>query len=143
MLFVINNNIKAQDAQYDISQLGLFDTDNATGRLTINCDNKLQTISVNLKEAHKKRFHYGYRVQIFFSSGSDARNMAETTKQKFLQKYSDINAYLEFAQPYFKVLVGDFRTKLEASGLKKKLSAFYPGLFMNSYKIKIDKKKKK
>ncbi len=138
MLFVINNNIKAQDAQYDISQLGLFDTDNATGRLTINCDNKLQTISVNLKEAHKKRFHYGYRVQIFFSSGSDARNMAETTKQKFLQKYSDINAYLEFAQPYFKVLVGDFRTKLEASGLKKKLSAFYPGCFVVSSKIEID-----
>lgn len=53
----------------------------------------------------------GYRIQIF--SGND-RNNANAIKTKFLKIYPDQTAYLAYQQPYFKIRIGDFRTRLEA-----------------------------
>jgi predicted nucleic-acid-binding protein len=53
----------------------------------------------------------GYRIQIF--SGND-RNNANAIKTKFLKIYPEQTAYLAYQQPYFKIRIGDFRTRLEA-----------------------------
>lgn len=53
----------------------------------------------------------GYRIQIF--SGNE-RNNANNIKTKFLKLYPNQTAYLAYQQPYFKIRVGDFRTRLEA-----------------------------
>jgi putative transposon-encoded protein len=53
----------------------------------------------------------GFRIQLF--SGNE-RNNANSVKTKFLRLFPDQTAYLTYQQPYFKIRVGDFRTKLEA-----------------------------
>lgn len=74
----------------------------------------------------------GFRIQIQF--GSD-RNGANTVKTDFSTKYPGYSTYLTYQQPYFKVCVGDFRTKLEATGVLSKIKKDYPGAFVVRDKI--------
>jgi hypothetical protein len=53
----------------------------------------------------------GYRIQLF--SGNERIN-ANNIKTKFLRLYPEQTAYLSYQQPYFKIRVGDFRSRLEA-----------------------------
>lgn len=69
----------------------------------------------------------GYRVQIHFGA---ERNKAMQVKSKFLARYQDMRAYDPFDAPYFKIRVGDFRTKLEAYKFLKEVQADFPGSFI-------------
>lgn len=54
----------------------------------------------------------GYRIQIYRGSGRKARTDANTAKAEFISEFPDIKSYLQFASPnYFKVRVGDYRTR--------------------------------
>lgn len=125
----------SQRARYDISDLGIFPADNCTAKATVNCDSKLQTTVANICEANKRKELNGWRVQIFFASGTTARAQAEAAKTKFFKCFPDESAYLVYEPPYFKVRVGNCRNKLEAAGLKKKASAEFKGVFIVESKI--------
>lgn len=58
--------------------------------------------------------HSGYRIQIFFDSGSNSRSRANNERRKFLSLYPEMETYITFDAPNFKVRVGDFRTRIEA-----------------------------
>ena|ERR1035438_6039140 len=60
----------------------------------------------------------GYRVQIYFGN---QRKKANDTRDDFLKKYPDEDAYIVYQQPNFKVRIGDFKTRLEAYREYKKL----------------------
>jgi len=62
---------------------------------------------------------WGYRIQIFFDSGNNARAKAEKIKAEFINKYPEVEAYLVFQQPYFKIRVGDFLTPVDAERFLK------------------------
>jgi hypothetical protein len=69
----------------------------------------------------------GFRVQIF--SNTDRKTVyAEQTKFKAL--YPGIRSYISYSIPYYKLRVGDFRTRLEAEKLINKLRRRYEGLFI-------------
>jgi hypothetical protein len=72
----------------------------------------------------------GFRVEIFFSSALDARQKALTTKAAFLRDYPEVNVYVIYISPDFKVRVGDFRTKNEALALMKKVQDRFPKAFI-------------
>ena len=71
----------------------------------------------------------GFRVQIFFDSGNNSKRAAQTARERFMEVYPDVVAYLTFKAPYYRVRVGDFRTKLEAEGYLFQLAAAYPNAF--------------
>lgn len=56
----------------------------------------------------------GYRIQIFFDSGSNAKNRANNERRRFMTLFPQARAYVTFDAPNFKVRVGNFRTRLEA-----------------------------
>jgi len=72
----------------------------------------------------------GYRVQIFFESGSNSRSKALQAKDQFLSKYPGMEAYLVFHEPYYKIRVGNFRTRMEAQGFKHSIVTEYPSTFV-------------
>jgi hypothetical protein len=72
----------------------------------------------------------GYRVQIFFGSGTTAHSKAEKIKADFSTLNPGIKAYLIFKSPDFIVRIGDYRTKSEALKMQKSLLATYPGSFI-------------
>jgi len=77
----------------------------------------------------------GYRIQIFFDSGSNSKNKAASIQSEFETGYPDIKSYLSYKEPYYRVRVGDFRTLTEAVGFQKKIAADYPNAFPVKDKI--------
>jgi hypothetical protein len=57
----------------------------------------------------------GFRIQIYLSSNINAREESAKVKVEFMNKFRDIKSYALFAQPvWYKIRVGDFRSKTEA-----------------------------
>ncbi|KAF0199898.1 MAG: sporulation domain-containing protein [Bacteroidetes bacterium] len=77
----------------------------------------------------------GWRVQIFFDSGANSKKRATDILNRFNNQYIDSKAYLSFKEPYYRVRVGDFRTRLEAEGFMKTIQAEYPNAFATADKI--------
>ena len=74
----------------------------------------------------------GYRVRIFFDSDRTARAKSASIAAGFREKYPEIPVYVSHVSPYFKVAVGDFRTRADAQRFASKLSATgaYPYVFV-------------
>lgn len=72
----------------------------------------------------------GYRVRIFFDNRQTARAESEETLKRFESLYHDVVAYRTYANPYFKVTVGDFRTKSEAMRLLEHIRKEFPSAFV-------------
>jgi len=74
----------------------------------------------------------GYRVKIHF--GVD-RDVARSVRMKFSSKFTDTKTYEEYQQPNFVVLVGNYKTKLEAVEALKKIQVEFPNAFIVKGKI--------
>ena len=72
----------------------------------------------------------GYRVRIFFDNRQTARVESEETLKRFESLYHDVVAYRTYANPYFKVTVGDFRTRSEAVRLLERIKGSFPSAFV-------------
>lgn len=80
--------------------------------------------------SNAKRTLSGYRVRIFFDNKQSARAESEKTLKQFKELYPGVAAYHIYANPYFKVTVGDFRTKSEAMALLTRIKGAFPSAFV-------------
>jgi hypothetical protein len=87
-------------------------------------------IKLHIEHNQKYPVSQGYRIQIIKASGNDALTITEEARDEFTDKYIDIPVYLTFDEPYYRVRVGDFRTRLEAEKFLKKISRRYPGAWV-------------
>lgn len=81
----------------------------------------------------------GYRIQIFFESGNNSKNRAIWVKNQFDGRYPQVPSYIIFGEPYYRVRVGDFRTRIEADAFKKRIVRRYSNAFVIEDKIKFPK----
>lgn len=84
----------------------------------------------------------GWRVQIFSSSGNQAREKAMKFKKAFNKnhpEFENTEIYLLYQPPFFKLRVGDYRNKNEALIVYKKLVKYYPNCYMVKSKINFPK----
>ena len=72
----------------------------------------------------------GFRVRIFFDNKQSARVESEAVLKRFEALHRDIKAYRTYANPYFKVTVGDFRTKSEAMEVLSRIKTEFPSAFV-------------
>jgi len=106
------------------------------GQVNIISDSRLETLlDKNLAIEEYESNLDGYRLQIFFDSGNNSQINANNARTEFLKRYSDVEAYVTFDTPYYKVRVGDFRTKLEAQSYLNKIFVNYPNTFIVIDKI--------
>jgi hypothetical protein len=105
-------------------------------------DNPLQT-QIKVQQAIQKKAEYhrltngqqdGYRIKIHF--GID-REVAETVRTKFSKSFPDYDTDKEWQQPNFVVLVGSFKSKLEAFESLQKIKSEFPTAFIVKEKIKV------
>lgn len=78
----------------------------------------------------------GYRIQLF--SGNERVN-ANNIKTTFLRLFPEQPAYLSYQQPYFKIRVGDFRSKLEAKLFYNKIKEEFGESIIIQDKINLPK----
>lgn len=72
----------------------------------------------------------GYRIRIFFDNKQSARVASEEALKKFESLFHDVSAYRSYANPYFKVTVGDFRTRSEAMSYLERIRKDFPSAFV-------------
>jgi hypothetical protein len=78
----------------------------------------------------------GYRVQLYSVSGVNSRDKANTFMAQFLLKNPDAKVYIVYHAPYYKVRIGDFRTKIEALSYLQTIKRDFPSGFVVVDKIK-------
>jgi len=114
----------------------------ARGKVEVDKDPKVDSLIGNYLVVSKSSgvsdasSSNGYRVQIF--SGSD-RKGAYAAQTKFQNKFPDLRTYLTYHDPYFKVRIGDFRSRLEAEKMMQDLKYAFTSLFIISEKINLPK----
>ena len=72
----------------------------------------------------------GFRINIFSQSGNHSRGGAMAAQSAFSTRFPDMNSYVSFEEPYFRVNVGNFRTQLEAAAAIERLIVAYPQAFL-------------
>ena len=120
-------------AQSQKDSLRQFTAD--TGIIQDKRVNELVLKHILINEAANEKMK-GYRVQIHFGP---EKAKAMEVKTKFTTEYKDVSAYLDYQQPYFKIRVGNFRSKLEAYKLLQQISGDFPGAFIVSDDIELPK----
>lgn len=102
----------------DVAEVVLHQTDSIYSAMNTHlADNASRTLS-------------GYRIRIFFDNKQSARVASEEALKKFESLFHDVSAYRSYANPYFKVTVGDFRTKSEAMSYLERIRKDFPSAFV-------------
>lgn len=86
-----------------------------------------QMVEKHVELNNKVKTIPGYRVQIASFSGTSSKANAFELRDKFMADYPEVQAYIVFDEPNFKVKVGDFRTRLEAYAFLQQIKEFYKG----------------
>lgn len=108
------------------------------GYVIVEQDSRIEQLIERQKEIYQKDNTIdGFRIQIFMESGNDAVEHANEIIKEFEEKYPDIPTYLIFGQPYYRLRVGDFRTRLEAEKAFQVLSQDYKKAFVTSDRIQL------
>lgn len=86
-------------------------------------------------ETNPARSISGYRIRIYFDNSQTSRGESEEILKRFSDRYHGIPVYRTYANPYFKVTAGDFRTRSEAMALLVKLRNEFPRALLVREKI--------
>lgn len=85
---------------------------------------------------NEEKMYQGYRIRIFFDNSQNSRGASEAALYRFKTRYPEVAAYRTFANPFFKVTVGDYRTKSEALAALKDIKADFPSAFIVKEKFR-------
>jgi len=109
-----------------------------TGKVEIIQDPKVDIlVAKHIQINQNKGGIEGFRIQIFSDSGNNSKNQAQATSDEFITKFPNINAYLSFKSPNYRVRVGDFRNRLDAQKFLLEITSDYPNAFIISDKINL------
>lgn len=65
---------------------------------------------------------WGFRVQISFDPN---KKVIEEVRNRFVSNFPKIDTYITFEAPYYNLMVGDFRTQIEAQSFAEKIQGAY------------------
>lgn len=114
---------------------------NRKGTIEITGDVKVsELVKKHIEFNERLRTVPGYRVQIAALSGPNSRNQAFELKGRFKEMYPDVEVYIVFSEPNFRIKVGDFTSKLDAYVFMQKIKDVYPGTIVreNVYPVHLD-----
>jgi hypothetical protein len=122
-------------AQTFIKTNDLFNRQNTgagSGSLNIIQDQRVDTLISRYILANRLlKGIWGFRIQIYSSSNRNAREESNKTRAEFISNFPDVTSYAEYAEPgYFKIRVGDFRTKVEGTKLLFLIRKQFPNAYL-------------
>ena len=65
----------------------------------------------------------GYRIMVI---NTNDRMKALEVKSRMMSDFQEEKSYLVYQSPYFKIMIGNFRTRQEAEPIQKKIQEIYP-----------------
>ncbi len=79
----------------------------------------------------------GYRIRIYRDNSGGARQRSEGVATAFTEAFPDVPAYRGYDNPYFKVSVGDFRSKDDAIKVFARIKRSYPNAYLVPERINL------
>ncbi len=77
----------------------------------------------------------GYRILV---ANTNDRNKAMDVKSKLMRDFPEHKTYLIYQSPYFKIQIGNFRSRSDAEALRKQITVIYPtGVIIIPSKIEV------
>ncbi len=127
---------RSSNAGSDILQRLRFDEDSE--QLSIQLDSLLiENYDKLLVKNRQESGISGYRIRIYSESGLGAKEEQQRVRARFLSYFPRIDAYYQYDEPFFKVYVGDCRTRSEALKLNDKIKKYFPNPFIVPYNINL------
>ncbi len=96
------------------------------GSVQLNQPAGLDEAYAGYVKANGEKKRNGYRVRLFFDNKQTARMASDTLEQGFKLRFPEIPTYRSYKNPFFKVVVGDYRTKSDAIRALNRILPFYP-----------------
>ena len=78
---------------------------------------------------------YNHIERIYADLGSGAREQSQSTKARFYELFPEIPIYREYVSPYFRVLVGDYRNRVDALKDFNQIKKYFRSAFIVPDKI--------
>lgn len=117
-----------ENKAFGIKQILGTDQNSTKSHVLVYQEDNLNNIIKNHIDANAKlKGIPGWRVQIYFGSGQGAKEKAQEIEKDFNTLFPEHKSYLIYQAPYFKIYVGNFRTKREAYKFKSQIINKYPG----------------
>ena len=104
----------------------LLDQDSGEGSITLNQPEAMEAGYEKYIKANAEKKRNGYRIRLFFDNKQSARMESEELEKAFAEQFPAIPVYRSYTNPFFKVVVGDYRTKSDAIRELNKILPFYP-----------------
>ena len=93
-------------------------------------DNIKHVFYLHLLAARKVVRNNGWRICVFADSGQEANRKAENIRSIFISRFKAVRSYKIFNYPFYRVYVGDFRSKSEAMKFLKVLEREFPNAYI-------------
>lgn len=101
------------------------------GKLDVIQDQKVdELLNKHLRVNEISNAIPGFRINIYSQSGNNSKTNAYQLKTTFSNKFPDVESYVVYDEPNFKVKVGDFRNRMEARGYLQIIKADFPDAFV-------------
>ncbi len=144
ILFIFSLNLIGQTSQNATGSDDIFqriqENKEGEGEIAIFQDIRINDLIYNHIEQNKRKGGFpGYRIRISSKLGSSAREESQSAKARFYELFPEIPIYREYDSPYFKVYVGDFRSKIDALADFKRIERYFPSAFIVPDKINYPK----
>jgi hypothetical protein len=132
ILTMLSVSIMAQEAMTVIDLLNEDRTSQEQQRLVINQPPEIDVlINRHILNNATKNGVDGWRIQIYRGGHRTANEDANRIRARFMGDFPQLNSYLTFDKPnWFKVKVGDFRTRQEAAAVFFDVQANYPDAYL-------------
>lgn len=140
ILFVFNGLLFAQESNSGDILNKIQEKEQGQGEVVIFQDMRINDLLYNHVEQNKRSGGFsGYRIRIYSNLGNTARDESQARKARFYELFPEIPIYREYDSPYFKVYVGDYRTKIDAMEDFKEIKRYFRSAFIVPDKINYPK----
>ena len=140
ILFLTISTLSAQE-NAESAKNNIFKALRATDSTTkatvqINQDKRIESLLVNKKVAAQALTASGFRVQVFSSNiQKTAKTNAFNIEKQILELFPELPVYVNYTSPFWKVRVGDFKSKADAQMIRNKLIEAFPNLKSEIYVV--------
>ena len=131
VFFLFQLGSYAQGSFSAFADSSLFQEKFILNRITVYENTGIDTLLMNyITYNNQNKITKGYRVEIYFNSGMNAKKEALSVKAQFLNSFPDVPVYVSYQSPNFIIRVGDCRVKGDALRLKHMIRLEYPNSFI-------------
>ncbi|MBA5793844.1 SPOR domain-containing protein [Flavobacterium sp. xlx-214] len=123
------NNLRSLKV-FIIFILTIFVSEKGFSQTTILENKDEETINLLLERKMSQNNQFSLYTNYSIQLKNGLKDEVETLYKNFIADYPSIDATIIFANPKFKLVVGNYKNKIEAEHLLKKIEKKYPDAFV-------------